>query len=286
MNQKPYQHFIITRFNLRKKEWNTTRDKTQVLTDEWMDNRLVLFEKYCYSSVKNQTNSNFIWLVFFDRQTPEKYRKIITRLENSFVQFRAFYIDGMTAYLTEIKQEIKKELNKELKSPYLITSRLDNDDSLHQDYVAEIQKQFSQQKFMAIDIVDGFTLQVEPLVKLGKRSHVHNPFISLIENSDHFETVWSRERHGEWAKVKNLKPIRNKRLWMSIIHAENKANDFLGYGDVDWHETEKFNIDAELLDQLKNKNIPVSQWRGESLKHQIKTQWKVGFKLLKRRLKI
>jgi len=35
-----FQHFLITRFNLRKKGWNTTRTNSEVLTDEWMENRL------------------------------------------------------------------------------------------------------------------------------------------------------------------------------------------------------------------------------------------------------
>jgi hypothetical protein len=49
-----FQHFVITRFNLRKKDWQTSK-KTQVLTDIWMEGRLELFEYYCFSSLKAQT---------------------------------------------------------------------------------------------------------------------------------------------------------------------------------------------------------------------------------------
>jgi hypothetical protein len=149
-----------------------------------------------------------------------------------------------------------------------------------------VQQQFEKQDFMAIDYIDGFTLQVEPEVKLGKRTHLHNPFISLIEKNGVIETVWSRERHGEWSKVKQLKTIRNQFLWMSIIHSENKANDFVGFGKVTWADIEKFHIDKVLLTELKTKQRPLSEWQIESIRNQIRTYWKVTFKLLKRRLKL
>ena len=277
-----FQHFLITRFNLRKKSWNTTRNNSQVLTDEWMINRLKLFENYCFASVKNQTNIHFKWLVFFDEETDEKYRVIIERLAKEFSLFMPIYIDGMDAFLPAIKDEISKELTQ----PYLITSRLDNDDCLSEDYIENVQQQFDKQDFMAIDYIDGFTLQIEPEVKLGKRTHLHNPFISLIERNDMIETVWSRERHGEWAKVKQLKTIHNQFLWMSIIHGENKANDFVGFGKVAWSDIEKFHINKVLFSELKTKQRPVSAWKIESIRNQLRTSWKVTFKLVKRRLKL
>ena len=65
-----FQHFILTRFNLRKKGWDETKSQSKVLTDKWMENRLELFEQYCYSSIKAQTKKDFEWLVFFDKTTP------------------------------------------------------------------------------------------------------------------------------------------------------------------------------------------------------------------------
>ena len=277
-----FQHFLITRFNLRKTSWNTTRNNSQVLTDEWMENRLKLFENFCYASVQKQTNTNFKWLVFFDKETDAKFRGVIERLAKQFALFIPIYIDGMDAFLPAIKEEISHELSQ----PYLITSRLDNDDCLSEYYIEEVQNQFAQQDFMAIDYIDGYTLQIEPEVKLGKRTHLHNPFITLIEKSDTFETVWNRERHGEWSKVKQLKTIRNTYIWMSIIHGENKANDFVGFGDVSWKEIENFHIEELELKSLKANTLPVSQWRIESLRNQLRTNWKVTFKLLKRHLKL
>ncbi len=275
-----FQHFVITRFNLRDPALEKANGNKPLLDDKWMEDRLELFENYCYSSIKNQTELNFTWLVFFDISTPQVFRTIIDRYAAEFSNFTPIYIDGMNAYLPSIKSEVAKRLDQ----PYLITSRLDNDDCLHKDYMKEVQAQFAQQPFMAIDFIDGYTLQIEPVVRFAKRSHVHNPFISLIEKSDDFVTVWSRKRHGHWSKVKKVLPVQNKRMWMSIIHFENATNTFLGYGDIDWQKIKAFHIDANIESNLKQKNIPFNDWKKQSSKQQLKTLWKVYFKLFNRKM--
>lgn len=93
-----FQHFIITRFNLRRADWKTTKNSDEVLSETWLKNRFTLFENYCILSVKKQKNQNFKWLVFLGINTPEIYKEKI------------------------------EEVNT---MDYIITSRLDNDDSLH-----------------------------------------------------------------------------------------------------------------------------------------------------------
>lgn len=275
-----FQHFVITRFNLLVPPVEQAKGGTPILDESWMINRLALFEQYCFSSLKAQTNQQFTWLVFFDIHTPEKFREKINSFQSEFNNFIPIFIDGMEAYLPSIKKEIADRLTQ----PYLITSRLDNDDCLHQDFIKEVQTEFDQQDFLAIDFVDGYTLQIEPEVRLAYRSHVHNPFISLIEKADDFVTVWSRKRHGQWSQVKKLKSVRNKRVWMSVIHIENATNIFLGYGDIDWQIIAPFHIEKKIELQLKQRNSPFVNWKKMSFKQNIKTRWKVTSKLLRRKL--
>ncbi|MGY0580694.1 MAG: glycosyltransferase [Paraglaciecola chathamensis] len=275
-----FQHFLITRFNLRKKDWQTSKHNKQVLTDTWMENRLALFEDYCFSSLQAQTEQNFTWLVFFDTTTPDRFRSVIARLEQTFSQFTPIYIDGMDEFLPQSRRQI----NQRLTQPYVITSRLDNDDSLHQDYIKEVQSHFAEQQFMAIDFVDGFTLQVEPQVRFAKRSHVHNPFLSLIEKADEIKTVWFLERHGQWSEIKALVPVRAKPMWMSVIHMENKVNTFLGFDNIPWNTIAAFHLKPEIEQALAHKRLPFEAWKVQSLKNKLKTLWKVNFKLFKRRL--
>ncbi len=180
-----FQHFILTRFNLRKKGWDETKSQSKALTHSWMENRLKLFEQYCYSSIKAQNKKDFEWLVFFDKTSLQIFREKISELSSNFSKFIPIYADGMDDFLPSITREIKNRLTE----PYLITSRLDNDDSLHQDFVKEVHSQFSKQEFRVIDFVEGYTLQVAPRVRFGQHSHVHNTFMSLIEKSENFKTI-------------------------------------------------------------------------------------------------
>ncbi len=55
------QHFLFTRFNLRNESWNSTKNANPVLTEEWLEKRFDLFERFCLPSVKAQINQNFRW---------------------------------------------------------------------------------------------------------------------------------------------------------------------------------------------------------------------------------
>ena len=41
-----FQHYIITRFNLRRDDWNLTKNNEKVLSDDWLKDRFELFENY------------------------------------------------------------------------------------------------------------------------------------------------------------------------------------------------------------------------------------------------
>ncbi len=225
-----FDHYLITRFNLRNPKWDVTKNNESLLTDEWMEDRMWLFENFCFPSVTAQTNQNFEWLLFFDITTNEIFRNRIENLVKDYSNIKTFFIDGMPAFYNEIQNYI---LNRSKGQSHLITSRIDNDDSISKHFIDEIQKQFSFQEYQAIDIINGYSLQVKPNFILGKKEHIFNPFISLIEKNDHPKTVWFSD-HNMWKKETRIIQITNKRLWLSIIHEKNKVNEFDGYGNIKW----------------------------------------------------
>ncbi len=251
-----FQHYILTRFNLRAADWTTTKNKEKVLTEEWLKERFDLFENYCFSSVKNQSNQNFKWLVFFDINTPETYKIKVEEYRKSYENFHPFFIDGMTNFLPEIVKNIKL-LDTE---KYIITSRLDNDDCIHEDYINVVQNYFDKQNHLAIDLIDGYTLQIGEKTRLGFQKHLYNPFISLIEKKDDFKTVWFRSRHGSWKYEKNIIRVKDKRLWLGIIHSKNKVNQFEGYGRVDAEIINKFHITNMKRDEILNGISNYDSW--------------------------
>ena len=272
-----FNHYLITRFNLRNEDWKTSKNGSLVLTEEWLKNRFILFERFCIPSVQNQTNQHFTWLVFFDENTPQEYKQKITEYTRMLSNFIPVFINGMREFLPSIQKEIKKS-----SSEYIITSRMDNDDSISKFYTEEIQKKFNRQNFLALDFSDGYTLQIKPQIKIGYRLQVYNPFITLIEKNDNPQSVWSKQTHGSWKKEKNVKRIQNKRVWMSVIHLENKKNQFVGFGKVDLKKLfDEFPISPDMqsaLIQQKSKSL----FNLQSLRNKVTSNWRVFYKDVKK----
>jgi len=274
-----FKHFLITRFNLRKTDWNTNKNNKAILTEEWHRNRFQLFKDFCFPSVASQTNTNFDWLVFFDTSTPVEYKNVISALQKEMDNFIPLFIDGMDQFLPAIKAYIHN-----FNEDYIISSSLDNDDCLSKNYIEEVQRKFDQQNFMAIDFIDGYTLQIEPTVKIGKKLHQYNPFISLIEKNKNPITVCDVS-HRIWKKEKRILQIRNKRIWSSIIHLENKVNEFTGYDQVNLNEFfNEFKVSEKQRKYIEAHIISKSNWRLQSCINALSSYWKFIFKNLKKSL--
>ena len=278
-----FNHYLITRFNLKNPKWDVTKNNEMLLTDEWLEHRLWLFENFCFPSVIAQTNKNFSWLIYFDATTPEAYRKRIEAIIGNAPNVRLFYIDGMPAFYPEIQKLIATEAGDQ---PYLITSRIDNDDSISKYFIDEVQKQFASQDYLAIDVIKGYSLQIKPVIMLGKKEHIFNPFISLIEKNDNPKTVWAND-HNHWKKETRVKQLTHKRIWMSIIHEKNKVNEFDGYGNVPWEEIRQEFILSESMQQtITNGVLPHSTWWWTSFKNGLYVNWVLFNKVLKKALGI
>ncbi len=272
-----FTHFLITRFNLRKDDWKFSKKKEALLTNEWHKNRFKLFNDFCFSSVSSQTNKNFKWLVFFDITTPNEFRKVISEMKSKMDNFIPLFINGMDDFYPSIKSYVSN-YNKS----YIITSRIDNDDCISKFYIEEIQKRFNKQDFMVLDFVDGYTIQTQPTIKIGKRLDQFNPFISLIEKGNNVKTVW-HTRHSHWKREKNILQIRDVRIWASIIHHENKVNKFFGYSRVNLnHFFEDFTISSEQKKSILTNLIPYSKWKIQSFFNMLNSYWNLTFKNIKK----
>lgn len=220
--QKMINHFIITRFNLRMKEWSLTKNNQTILDDEWHMHRFELFEKYCLPSVSNQTCKDFKWLIFFDITTPSKFKERIDDLVKKTGAFQPVFINGGEVLLTSLRQVINKmDLDH---NSILITSRLDNDDLLYKNFVDTIQSMANYSKKQLVDARYGYRMNAEKRVIHIKKKF--GPFLSLIEPIEDFQTIFFTG-HGQWKELsKGILKTIDKPMWMQIIHDKNIANSF------------------------------------------------------------
>lgn len=278
-----FQHYLITRFNLRNPKWDVTKNNETLLTDEWMEHRMWLFGNFCFPSVAAQTNKDFTWLIYFDVTTPTKFQEEIAKMIEGQPNIRTFFIDGMPDFYPQIQKLIAEETTDK---PYLITSRIDNDDCIHKNFIGEVQNQFKSQDYQAIDVIKGYSLQIKPTIMLGKKEHIFNPFISLIEKNESPKTVWFSD-HNMWKKETRITQIKDKRLWMSIIHEKNKVNEFDGYDDVKWIDIRNsFVLSGQMDSIIAQGVIPHKDWLYLSIKNRLYVKMVLFSKMLKKSLGI
>lgn len=274
-----FEHFLITRFNLTNPDWTTTKNNELLLNDSWMEQRIWLFKSFCLPSVVNQTNKNFTWLIFADTATKSDYKTILNDLVKDHDFIRLEYIDGMAKFQSSINAIVSKMSQGK---NHIISTRIDNDDAIHKDFISEIQSQFNSQKYLVIDVIKGYSLQIKPQIMLGKKEHIFNPFLSLIEENSNPKTIWHNS-HTDWKNETRIKYYTKKRLWIAIIHDKNKINNFNGYGNISWKNLSKeFILSDEMSNTILNNAIDKSQWRKLSLKNRIIVKYKVLSKIFKK----
>ena len=205
-----FDHIILTRFNV-KISW-----AGQIKADaDWLKHRFLLFDKYCFPSMRSQTNKNFRWLVLFDTDTPDFYKEKIT----DYAKWECFIPQYIKKFDTQTYRTcVKSLLNRNVTG--IVTTRLDNDDAVGIHFVDEIQKHFQYQKFMYLNFPNGYLLRENTLYQVKKRT---NAFISLFENSDNFITAW----YGNHMEANNRGMVQNVHttpLWIQVIHEYNIKN--------------------------------------------------------------
>ena len=217
------KHFLATRFNLKVENWKTAKDGSPVLTEKWLEDRFELFEKYCFPSVVNQNNKNFFWFIYFDIDTPSFYKQKINLLFQNQTNFKAVFIDGVTNLQSTFTKNIEELLDE--KDEFIITTRLDNDDSIHKNFIDIIQKLAPKKNETVIDVKRGYQIEIiNDIVEYREFNFSFNPFLSFVESSKEFDTIFSRE-HLDWRKEKNIIGYTKTPLWIQVIHERNKLNE-------------------------------------------------------------
>ena len=221
------KHYIGTRFNLKVEEWKTTKSGKKALSEEWLKNRFQLFEDYCLPSFKKQSNQNFIWCVFFDEDTPEVYKEKINLISKDFLNFHPIFIESIKHLNKTFIEYIYS--HNENSDKYVITTRVDNDDIIHKDFIKTIQELFQPIDKTVIDLKEGYqlTLNVNKPILL-RYPHPFNAFLSVIENVENVTSVYSK-MHYDWKSSKHVISYSKIRLWIELVHEENKINDTLAY---------------------------------------------------------
>lgn len=265
-----YKHIITTRFNVPTSIWTITREGKKPLSEDWLKDRFEIFQKYCLPSFKNQSNKNFIWLVFFDVNTPQKYKSEIEIIQKEFALFHPIFVQDFEEMRRKALEIIPAFF--EDSTQYLISTDLDNDDLLHREFIATVQEKFVPKHDFVIDLKRGLqmTKTSDKTALINIFYMVANPFVSLVEDKNNFGTVM-KEEHLKFRNYANYTFYDLEPRFIQYIHTNNLVN----YSER--NAERKSQLDFSEYGIAKENEFKIS--KSEAILFNIKRKWRLLKKL-------
>jgi len=211
-----FKHYIITRFNVKAQNWDKTKGGQRTNSIEWLEHRLFLFKKFCYPSLLNQSSLNFNWCIFLDSDTPNDVKKVMEDLSISFRSFHPIYIPSNENLMEAFRHFVAK--TKSSNTEFILSTRLDNDDALHHNFVKQLQESLNFKAHSLYSFPYGIQLHVERPYAFMPYYQINNPFISYLEPISNFETVL-KKNHLDWS------PKEFKIIHIQCLHSNNLVNN-------------------------------------------------------------
>lgn len=209
-------HVILTRFNVRR----GAKADPRVLSMEWLDARMKLFEEITVPSVAAQTQAPDAWLVFFDEDTPQSMKVRFESLSARVPILRAEYCRGLDVKVCV--ERIRKWAAPDAER--LVTTRLDNDDALNPRFIERVHEVLDTDAREFINPTHGLIFAAGSLYR--KRDY-SSPFISLSEPMEGCRTVLVDE-HQRLSRHGRIRQFDLKDAWIQVVHGGNLANQVRG----------------------------------------------------------
>ncbi len=218
MNGK-FTHYLVTRFNVNIRGNGPEYIESGSRGAQWEEERLPLFETICTSSVQGQTSRDFTWLIYCDTHTSDDIIRQIKSITSQLPNVEVHLVDGFDEMVSHLRTRCSDS-----PTPFVITSRLDNDDAIGIQYIETIQRNFSSQE-MVINLLGGINYHVSRKLMTHLRHKEHNHFSSVVEKIQDnvpLRTImgFSHLHPPELVVVKNV--FLKYAFWITL-HPQNAA---------------------------------------------------------------
>jgi hypothetical protein len=211
-------HFIITPFYVRRHFRSRAAGSHPSLAPlTWLDGRIDLFERYCLPSVAAQTAQDFRWFLYFDESTPDRYlRAVEDRLAG--IANASIRLCGLWE-ASKLARDVSSSIDDD-ECRWVMTTRLDNDDGVHRDFVATLQAAAGER-------TEFLNFPCGVLYYAGKYflyKHPSNAFISYVEPvGPALKTVWA-VAHEEASRLAPIRQLGRTPSFLQVVHGANVSN--------------------------------------------------------------
>lgn len=208
-------HVLVTRFNLP-----TPGPESLVRAREgWLRERIDLFERHTVPSVLRQRAAGLSWIVYLDPLSPTW---LLERLQPHIAAgvFMPLYREH--ADWTDVARDARGMTGA--RGDLLLTTNLDNDDALADDFAVRVQALARRHGRSAIYLASGLIARGD---ELYLRRDARNAFCSVAEPWDDPGTAW-RDWHTLLGRHYPVVVERGAPGWMQVVHGGNVSNRVRG----------------------------------------------------------
>lgn len=209
-----FTHYLITRFNIKVSGAGPEVLNSAGANEEWFQTRMMLFKSFCAPSVLGQISKNFKWLIYFD---PSTSLEEIAYMLHSRVPVEFILTKDYHSMVQDIIHRIR-----EAPTPYVITSRMDNDDAISSIFIQSIQQAFIPVDKTIINANSGYVYDSAHRLLTRWNKRYKNQFLSIIEdkNADRLYTVYGFPHWKPPAEVSIIN-IQGPPYWIYWRHSDN-----------------------------------------------------------------
>lgn len=168
--QSVFTHYVITRFSVRF-DYMKTNNPFEL---NRLNARFNLFQKICYPSVINQTNTNFIWVILIDKHLPNNYKDLLYSILSTNKKIKIKVVEW------NVNNQLGNAKWLHPNTTEIITTRLDDDDAMHPNMISDIQNYYNNPKGRngkVCFITFPYGIRIEPYKK--QLEIQNNPFIAI-----------------------------------------------------------------------------------------------------------
>lgn len=218
-------HIVATRFNLRMFRDRRDLSKHDVYR-RWITHRINQFYEVCLPSLLEQRMKPDLWLIGMDALDKESVGDVIEAIK-PHRWIKPVWQEPNDSDLAPFSRALGSEAGK---FDAVATTRVDNDDALALDYIAELDG-YIQSAFAADHALMDFWVAFPSGAKLvegGFYHYMHSTphFLTRVTRGmppeEHVLTINHSHLYGKGRKV--FTPLTSHPMWLQNVHGENLSN--------------------------------------------------------------
>lgn len=216
-SQEIMPHVFLTRFNIP-----ANRLEERIYNEQWLQERIELFERYTLPSVRAQDPRSRHWLVYLGDQSPSWLVQRMTALAEDGL-LKPIYLSGPLAP-GELQEHIRDVTG--IRAGLVTSANLDNDDAIAANFLERARSIDWVRERSALTFANGLVRNDHSLREFR---YPENPFVIVADRLEveNFTTCWS-DWHNRLHRHVFMTVVEGGPAWLQVVHQRNVSNRVRG----------------------------------------------------------